>query len=107
MTLGTLALGTPYQLTEQWRLNTGIAYDSEMVDEDDITPDLPTGDSWRYGIGGTYAYSETLEFSAGYEIVWFGDVDTDVNRGPLAGQISGTYEDYAIHFFSVSVNWKL
>ena len=78
-----------------------------MVDEDDITPDLPTDDSWRYGIGGTYAYSETLEFSAGYEIVWFGDVDTDVNRGPLAGQISGTYEDYVIHFFSVSVNWKL
>lgn len=101
------AAGMQYQLTEQWRLNTGVAYDTAMVDEDDVTPDLPTGDSWRYGIGGTYTYSENLQFSAGYEIVWFGDVDTDVDRGPLSGQVSGTYEDYAIHFFSVSVNWKL
>lgn len=101
------AAGMQYQLTDQWRLNTGVAYDTAMVDDEDVTLDLPTGDSWRYGIGGTYAYSETLEFSAGYEIVWFGDVDADVNRGPLSGPVSGTFEDYAIHFFSVSVNWKM
>ena len=101
------AAGMQYQLTEQWRLNTGLAFDTSMVDDDEVTLDMPTGDSWRYGIGGTYAYSETLEFSVGYEIVWFGDVDSDVTRGPTASEVSGTFEDHAIHFFSVSANWKL
>ena len=99
--------GIQYQLTEQWRLNTGLAYDTSMVDDDEVTLDMPTADSWRYGIGGTYAYSETLEFSLGYEIVWFDDVDADVERGLPASKVSGTYEAHAIHFFSVSANWKL
>ena len=101
------AAGVQYQLTEQWRLNTGIAFDTSMVDDDDVTPDLPTGDSWRYALGGTYAYSETLAFSAGYEIIWFGDTELDVERAIPGSQVSGTYETYAIHFFSLSVNWKL
>jgi long-chain fatty acid transport protein len=101
------AIGIQHQLNEKWRLNSGIAYDTEMVDEKDVTPDLPSGDSWRYGVGATYNYSETVQISAGYEIIWYGDVDMSVNRGPLSGEVSGTYEDYAIHFFSVSASWKL
>lgn len=100
------AIGAQYQINDQWRLNTGIAYDSEMVDEKNVTLDLPTADSWRYGIGATYTCSESLEFSAGYEIVWYGDIDVDVNRG-TAGNVTGTFEDHAIHFFGFSVNWKL
>ena len=30
----------------------------------------------------------------------------NVNRG-LAGEVSGTFEDHAIHFFGFSVNWML
>lgn len=101
------ALGAQYQLNEKWRLNTGIAYDTEMVDEDDVTPDLPSGDSWRYGIGTTYDYSETVQISMGYEIVWYGDIDLDVEGGALRDDLSGTYEDFAIHFFGFSVNWLL
>ena len=101
-----VALGLQYQINEAWRLNTGIAYDTEMVDEDDVTPDLPTGDSWRYGIGATYQYSESVQISAGYELLWYGDIDMKVDRG-LAGEVSGTYEDHAIHFFGFSVNWLL
>lgn len=100
------ALGVQYQFNQAWRLNTGLAYDTEMVDEDDVTPDLPTGDSWRYGIGASYAYSETVHISAGYEIVWYGNVDMEVERG-LAGKVSGRYKDHAIHFFGFSVNWLL
>lgn len=100
------ALGLQYQINEAWRLNTGIAYDTEMVDENDVTPDLPTGDSWRYGIGATYQYSESVQISAGYELLWYGDIDMKVDRG-LAGEVSGTYEDHAIHFFGFSVNWLL
>ncbi|NWK56389.1 transporter [Verrucomicrobiaceae bacterium N1E253] len=101
-----VSLGAQYQVNDQWRINTGIAYDSEMVDEKNVTFDLPTAESWRYGIGATYTCSENLEFSAGYEIVWYGDIDISANRG-LAGNVSGTFEDHALHFLSFSVNWKL
>lgn len=77
-----------------------------MVDEDDVTPDLPTGDSWRYGIGATYQYSESVQISAGYELLWYGDIDMEVDRGP-ANEVSGTYQDHAIHFLSISFNWIL
>jgi len=30
----------------------------------------------------------------------------DVERGPLAGRVSGTYEDVAIHVFSMTVEWR-
>jgi long-chain fatty acid transport protein len=101
-----VALGLQYQINEAWRLNTGIAYDTEMVDEDDVTPDLPTGDSWRYGIGATYQYSESVQISAGYELLWYGDIDMEVDRG-LANEVSGTYQDHAIHFLSIIFNWIL
>lgn len=100
------SIGTQYQINDQWRLNTGIAYDSEMVNETHATLDLPTADSWRYGIGLSYDHSDRLQYSAGYEIAWYGDIDVEVNRGP-AGKVSGTFEDHAIHFFGFSVNWKL
>ena len=29
-----------------------------------------------------------------------------LNRGPLAGEVSGQYDDAAIHFVSFNVNWK-
>ena len=101
------ALGVQYQVAPDWRLNGGIAYDTAMYDDDQVIPALPTGDTWRYGIGATYDYSERLQFSAAYEILWTGNLDMDLDRGPLAGELKGEYNDVAIHFFSLSVNWLL
>ena len=41
-----------------------------------------------------------------YELLWMGDLDMELNRGPLAGRVSGQYEDSAIHFISFNVNLK-
>lgn len=104
-----VALGMQYQLNEQWRLNTGVAYDTEMVEEEQMTPDLPTGDSIRWGIGTSYKYSEAIELQFGYDIVYYGDLDMDIEGGGGAfnqGDLSGTYPDNAIHFVSVGMNWK-
>ena len=79
---------------------------SAMVDEKYLTPDLPLGEQWRFGLGAQYDWSENLTIGCAYELVWTGDLDMDINRGPLAGRVSGTYEDTAMHFINFNLIWK-
>jgi hypothetical protein len=56
--------------------------------------------------GGQYEWSENLTVGCAYELLWMGDLDMDLNRGPLAGQVSGTYEETAMHFINFNLIWK-
>jgi long-chain fatty acid transport protein len=100
------ALGVQVRVADPWMVSAGIAYDSSMVDDADRTPDLPTGEAWRFGVGARYDWSAQLAFNLAYELLWMGDLDMGLNRGPLAGTVSGQYEEAAIHFISLNVNWK-
>lgn len=100
------ALGVQYRISEQWLLTTGMAYDSAMMDEEDLGPSLPVGEQWRFALGGLYDWSQDLTLGAAYELVWTGDLDMDVERGPLAGRVSGTYENEAIHVVSLNAAWR-
>ncbi len=100
------AFGAQYRVADPWLLSAGVAYDSSMVDDKDRTPDLPTGEAWRFGLGARYDWSQRLAFNLAYALMWMGNLDMDLNRGPLAGEVSGRYDDAAIHFISLNVNWK-
>jgi long-chain fatty acid transport protein len=100
------ALGCQLRITKPWLMSAGAAYDSTMVEEEDMTPDLPTGATWRFGLGSQYRLSEKLSLGGAYELLWVGDLDMDVNRGPLAGRVTGTYENTAIHAMNVNLIWK-
>ena len=41
---------------------------------------------------------QNLALGVGYTFLWSGDLDMDVNRGPLAGRVSGTYEKHLNEF---------
>jgi long-chain fatty acid transport protein len=101
-----VALGAQYRLNDAWLVTGGAAYDSEMMDEEDITPALPVGETWRFALGTRYGWSENVTLSGAYELAWTGDIDMDVNRGPLAGRVSGTYEDVALHVLTVNLEWR-
>lgn len=101
-----VALGADYRISEAWRLTGGVAYDSAMLDDGEVTPALPVGDTWRFGLGTRYTWSPDVSLSGAYELAWSGDIDMDVERGPLAGRVSGTYQDVAIHVFSMTVEWR-
>ncbi len=100
------AVGAHYLVADPWLLTAGLAYDSSMVDDDDRTPDLPLGEQWRFGLGASYDWSEKLALGVGYTFFWGGDLDMDVNRGPLAGRASGTYENASMNFINFYLNWK-
>ena len=101
-----VAFGAQYRVAQPWLLTAGVAYDSSMVDDEDRTPDLPLGKMWRFGMGAGYDWSESLAFGVGYTFLWSGDLDMDVNRGPLAGRVSGTYENTSMSFINFYLNWK-
>ena len=101
-----VALGAQYRVTEPWLLSAGIAYDSSMLDEDAVVPSLPVGEQWRFALGSRYDWSKDLTLGTAYELAWGGDLDMDVERGPLAGRVSGTYENVAIHFVSLNAEWR-
>jgi len=100
------ALGAQYQVSDPWLLSCGVAYDSSMVDDDDRTPDLPLGESWRFGLGSKYMWTERLDLSIAYEFLWGGNLPMDVERGPLAGRVSGDYTDTYMNFINVALNWR-
>jgi long-chain fatty acid transport protein len=101
-----IAFGAQYRLSEPWLLTAGIAYDSAMFDEEDLTPALPVGETWRFGFGTLYDWSKSLTFGAAYALGWGGDLDMDVERGPLAGRVSGTYKNTAIHVVALNAQWR-
>src|SRR5512143_2886025 len=43
----------------------------------------------------------------GRSYLWVGDLPMDVNRGPLAGRISGEYNDLSMQVLTVLLNWKM
>lgn len=100
------ALGAEYRISDPWLLTGGVAYDSAMLDDDEVSPSLPVGDTWRFGLGTRYAWSEDVTLSGSYELAWSGDIDMTVDRGPLAGRVSGTYEDAILHVFCLTVEWR-
>jgi long-chain fatty acid transport protein len=100
------ALGAEFQVADAWQLTGGVAYDSAMMDDDQVSPMLPVSETWRFGLGTRYAWSKDVSLSGAYELAWSGDIDMDVERGPLAGRVSGTYEDTALHVVSLGIEWR-
>jgi long-chain fatty acid transport protein len=101
-----VAVGTQCRVADPWLLTAGVAYDSSMVDDKDRTPDLPLGEAWRFALGARYDWSKKLALGLGYTLLWSGDLDMNVNKGPLAGKVSGTYENASMNFINFYVNWK-
>ncbi|MGH7725255.1 MAG: OmpP1/FadL family transporter [Candidatus Eiseniibacteriota bacterium] len=101
------ALGAQIQSSSAWRWSVGFAYDSNVVEDADRTPDLPLGPATRIAFGVQHPVSEKFEIGAGYTGALAGTLPLDQERGPLTGRLAGAYESAALHFFGVNGRWKL
>jgi long-chain fatty acid transport protein len=100
------ALGAQVQLSEQWQLNFGIAYDSTMTTAENRTLMLALADQWRFGVGAQLAASEHWDLGFTTEFLWDGSPSVVEDRGPLAGHVSGNYNSVYMMFFSFHFTWK-
>jgi long-chain fatty acid transport protein len=101
-----VAAGVQHKASEPLLISFGIAYDSSMMGDNERTPALPLGETWRFGAGAQYKVKKNVDVSLAYEFVWSGDLEMDVNRGPLAGRVSGEYTNTSMNFINLALNWR-
>lgn len=104
------ALGAQYRISEPWRLNLGIAYDSAFQ-SGNVSPMLPTNQGWRFGIGGQNQVDKTFGWGLAAEYIYGGT--GDVNKQVLLpvvlggrGNLVGSYDNIGILYMSANFNWK-
>lgn len=95
------AAGFQYKLSDDWELTSGIAYDTNPVDADDRTADLPTDRQVRYNAGARYQYNDAL-ILGGYVNY------TDLGNARITGDFwTGEYSSNEVYSFSIYLNWTL
>ena len=101
-----VGLGAQVQLAPTWLLNFGAAYDSSMTDDASRSLSLSLASQWRWGIGAQVAVDPHWSLGFASELLWGGSPVVDVDRGPLAGHVSGSYANTWILFLSFGFSWK-
>jgi long-chain fatty acid transport protein len=100
-----VAIGSRFRLNQAWLVNTGFAWDSSMVKDQDRTITLPVGQMFRFGLGAEWQASPKLNVAFSYELGYTGDLPVSQNRGPLAGAVVGSFPGTYINFFQMSFIW--
>ncbi|MHC4834840.1 MAG: OmpP1/FadL family transporter [Planctomycetota bacterium] len=94
------AAGLHYRPAPKWLLRTGVAYDTNPVDSDDRTADMPIDRQMRYAVGASYDWSESLTVGASF-------VYADYGSGKINGSnLSGEYDRNDVYFLGLHANWK-
>ena len=99
--------GVQNRTLSEWIFSAGMAYDSSMFDDQDRPITMPIGEAWRFGVGAQYLVNADVTLGFAYELAYAGDMKVDQNRGPLAGRISGEYGDTMLHYWALSLQYKL
>jgi long-chain fatty acid transport protein len=101
-----VGLGTEVRLSEPWKLNFGVAYDSSMTNDSSRSLSLSLASQLRFGLGAQVAVDRHWALGFASEFVWGGSPRVDVDRGPLSGHVSGSYGSTYLLFFNFSFTWK-
>ena len=96
------AIGMEWHYNCALTFSGGVAYDSSAIDNSKRPLNFPIGEQWRFGTGARWNYSDNLIFDFCSELQWQGNLKADVNKGILAGHVSGVFkETYAIFINTV------
>ena len=105
-----VALGAQYRLSQPWRLNFGVAYDSGFQDSSNVAPLLPLNSAWRFGAGADHQASKSFTWGFATEYIYGGTLDTNLQSTvPVAlggrGNLVGSYDDTGTIVFALYGNW--
>lgn len=95
-----LALGASYQLSPDFSLNAGIAYDETPIPDETRTPRVPGSDRYWVAVGGTYDVTSKISLTASYTHIFMEDGDVELEAGVdsagenfFRGDLSGRFEN--------------
>ena len=104
------AVGLTHTLSDAWRVNAGIAYDTNPVDKTDRTADMPLDRQVRYAFGVEHTPSQGPGIAGSLVYADYGSaaIESDGLGGDGgATGFSGDYGSNDIIFFSISASWDL
>lgn len=99
------AIGAEWHYCPQLTFSGGVAYDSSAISNSDRPLDFPVGKQWRFGTGARWSLCDKLVFDFCSELQWQGNLKSDVNKGPVAGHVSGTFKDTYALFISTNLTY--
>lgn len=105
-----VAGGAQVRISDPWRLNFGVAYDSGFQERGNVSPLLPVNAAWRFGVGGEQQLSKTTKWGIAGELLYGGTLDVD-KRSTLPpalggrGDLVGSYNNTMSVVVSVYGNW--
>jgi long-chain fatty acid transport protein len=91
--------GIHYRLNERWMVQTGLSYDSSALKTRDRTAALPIDEQWRWGIGGTYEWSDNTTIGFGFQYTNLGGANID------NAALEGDYKNNEVLFFMLNFNF--
>ena len=106
-----VAAGAQYRLSDPWRLNFGVAYDSGFQDGGSVSPLVPVNAAWRFGVGGEQQISRSVKWGIAGELLYGGTLDVNQRSvlPPAAGgrgDLAGSYRNTTSVVVSVYGNWS-
>jgi long-chain fatty acid transport protein len=105
-----VAAGAQYRVSDPWRLNFGVAYDSGFQDGGNVSPLVPVNAAWRFGIGGEQQVSKAMKWGIAGELLYGGTLNVN-QRSVLPpalggrGDLVGSYNNTTSVVVSVYGNW--
>ena len=104
------AAGAQYKISDPWLLNFGVAYDSGIQGTSNVSPLLPVGSAWRFGVGAQNQVSKTFFWGVAAEYMYCGKLDTNLqSTRPVElggrGNLVGSYDNIGTLFLAAYLNW--
>jgi long-chain fatty acid transport protein len=91
--------GIHYQLTPEWMLQTGYAYDSSALKNKNRTAALPVDEQHRLSFGAVHQVSEELR--VGVSLAW-----VHLGQGKIRTPgLRGNYQRNELFFVGFNLNW--
>lgn len=103
------ALGTEYQLNDQYTLQLGVSYDESPVDDSDRMPDIPVDEIVKVAVGTIYQMTEQLDIQAYLTVEFLGDNKIEQLASIDGHKIGESFKmdsDTTIYVFGVSFGYK-
>ena len=100
------ALGIQYLVAPRWLWSAGVGFDTSPMGESERTPTLPLDAQYRFGTGIQHDLTENVSVGVAYQLMYGGEADLDVDRGPLSGRVKGDYSSYLFHFANATLVWR-
>src|SRR5262245_31955197 len=100
------AIGVHYQLTAEWLLKAGFAYDTSAVSDANRTLAFPVDRQFRYAVGAQYAVSKNITLGADFTLIDAGSAPVNQVGGPLQGTVVGSYSPNLIYAVGLNLIWR-